>query len=78
MRQIEYLDAKRYLVLKDLEVLTMGTYKWYDADENYRNDSRLCRIRMDRGSDYLSRWFKEKVMAISNDYSSYQLELILL
>lgn len=76
-REVEFLDAKRYLVLKDLEVLGMGTFKWYSAEGQYDNDSRICRIRMEKGSDYLSKWLKEKIIASRTESSLAQLELII-
>ena len=72
--EAEYLDAKRYLVLKDLEVLTMGTFKWYSIEGDY-NNMRLCRITIEKGSDYLRNWLKEKIIASRT--GDYQIELIL-
>lgn len=76
-RAVEYMDAKNYLVLTDLEVLSMGVFKWYHADELFETDSKLCRIRMDKRDEYLSKWLKEKIVSSHNDCLASQLELIL-
>ena len=76
-RQVEYIDAKNYLTLFNLEVLTMGKFKWYHADGVFDNNSMLCRVKIDKRNEYLSKWLKNKIIASCTDYLFNQIELIL-
>lgn len=76
-RQVEYIDAKNYLSLFNLEVLSMGKFKWYYADGMFENNSMICRVKIDKGNEYLSKWLKSKIVSSCIDYASKQIELIL-